>query len=666
MIHFAWLPLLILFLHGYGYAQKSSVSYDEIKNQLSHKSLTDQERVELYLELYNYFNANKPDSAMYYALMAYEKAGEIHYIEGEIKAKTNIGSVYFYQGDYANALQSFITSNDLTEIYIEKNGLDNFSMRQRSKNFNNIGLIYLNQHLFSDAENYLLQSLELDIKLNDQRSLANSYNNLGAVKENQNLYDDALTYYTKSLQIKFALNDSAEIPSTLINIGVIKMNSDAFYEADTCFKRAVLVSTATDNLKDLSLAFINSGDLYYLQDKHEQAISYYDKAAAICEDQSYTYFLSYAYESMAMSYEKLGKYKDAYDYYKRYVKTQELLYTEENAKVISELQTKFETEKKEKEITLLKKDKELQEVALANSKRLLIISIVGLILVSGFIFYLILSVKQKKKINKEIQLKNKKLEIAYRMVEEKKQEIIDSINYAKRIQSAILPPKKYFDTYLPDNFILYQPKDIVAGDFYWLEYKNNKVLFAAADCTGHGVPGAMVSVICNNGLNRSVREHNITDPGKILDKTTEIVIQEFEKSDDEVKDGMDISLCVLENNNLYWAGANNPLFIVRKGTLIEYTANRQPIGKYAGTSPFDSHTITLEKEDMIYIFTDGFQDQFGGEKGKKFMVKKFKELLIQLSSLPLIQQKEQLMEAFVSWKGDNEQIDDVCIIGVRF
>ena len=158
-------------------------------------------------------------------------------------------------------------------------------------------------------------------------------------------------------------------------------------------------------------------------------------------------------------------------------------------------------------------------------------------------------------------------------VESKNKEITDSITYAKRIQSAILPPEKVVKESLEDSFILYKPKDIVAGDFYWLEQKNGKVLFAAADCTGHGVPGAMVSVVCNNALNRSVREHGLTDPGKILDKTREIVIEEFEKSDEEVNDGMDIAICSLEGNSLQYAGAHNPLWVIRNGAILETKAN---------------------------------------------------------------------------------------------
>jgi len=254
-------------------------------------------------------------------------------------------------------------------------------------------------------------------------------------------------------------------------------------------------------------------------------------------------------------------------------------------------------------------------------------------------------------------------------VDEKNQEITDSINYAKRIQGAILPSDELIIEALPEPFVLYLPKDIVAGDFYWLEKVGKEVLFAAADCTGHGVPGAMVSVVCNNALNRSVREYGLIEPGTILNKTREIVIDEFSKSAEEIKDGMDISLCSLniESGMLNWSGANNPLWVIKKDAeqIIEIKPNKEPIGKYDHKTSFVNHEIQLDKGDTIYLFTDGFADQFGGEKGKKLKSKSFKKMLLAIQDKSLQEQSDYLFERFENWKGNIEQIDDVCIIGVR-
>lgn len=266
---------------------------------------------------------------------------------------------------------------------------------------------------------------------------------------------------------------------------------------------------------------------------------------------------------------------------------------------------------------------------------------------------------------KEVSAEKEKVSSAYASLEEKNQEILDSIAYAKRIQSAILPPETLMSDLLPDNFVLYKPKDVVAGDFYWLEKVEDTVLVAAADCTGHGVPGAMVSVICNGALNRSVREFGLTEPGKILDKAREIVIQEFEKSEEDVKDGMDIALCAIKGKNLYYSGANNPLWILRNGEIIETKADKQPIGKFEAAQAFTTHETTLQKGDTVYIFTDGYVDQFGGDRGKKFKAKSLKDLLIGMQDKSLNEQKLALNQQFEIWRGVLEQVDDVCIIGIR-
>jgi sigma-B regulation protein RsbU (phosphoserine phosphatase) len=275
------------------------------------------------------------------------------------------------------------------------------------------------------------------------------------------------------------------------------------------------------------------------------------------------------------------------------------------------------------------------------------------------------------------------------IVEEKQKEIIDSINYAKRLQDAILPPKKLIDDHLKENFVLFKPKDIVAGDFYWAEKIGNHFFIAAADCTGHGVPGAMVSVVCSNALNRSVKEFGMLEPGKILDKTTDLVLETFEKSDEDVKDGMDISLLAVtfrartknqsesesenesENESeerviesITWSGANNPLWYIENGEMKELKADKQPIGKSDHRKPFTTHTLPLSLS-AVFLFTDGYADQFGGAKGKKFKYKPFMELLQNHSSLSMEEQKNKLDNAIENWKGDLEQNDDICIIGIK-
>ena len=263
----------------------------------------------------------------------------------------------------------------------------------------------------------------------------------------------------------------------------------------------------------------------------------------------------------------------------------------------------------------------------------------------------------------------KEIEEKHLIIEEKNKEITDSITYAKRIQEAILPPLEFITEHLPDSCVYYQPKDIVAGDFYWAEKVQDVFLIAAADCTGHGVPGALVSVVCSNALNRSVKEFKLTDPGQILDKTREIVLENFSKSKEAIKDGMDISLISVEKNAdtylIKWAGANNPLWYIHANELHELKADKQPIGLADHLKPFVTHILNLDKGDTLYLFTDGYADQFGGPKGKKFKYKQLEELLLSTKQLPLNEQFKSVSQALQTWKGSLEQIDDICIIGIR-
>lgn len=294
----------------------------------------------------------------------------------------------------------------------------------------------------------------------------------------------------------------------------------------------------------------------------------------------------------------------------------------------------------------------------------------------GFFGILLLSVIILRSYN--IQRKNSEL-LLYTNTEIVKQnniiaikndEILDSINYAKRIQNAILPSDVRLKKELSSSFVFYEPKDIVSGDFYWLEKQGDLIMFAAADCTGHGVPGAMVSVMCHNALNRAIKEYGLTAANEILDKTREIVVGEFAESEVSLSDGMDISLIVLNpvTKTISWSGANNPLWIIRKNNPLaieEVKADKQPIGNYLEMKPFTEHILNYEKGDLIYVFSDGYQDQFGGPKGKKLKPSAMRDILLEIQSLTMEEQKDKLIQYFYDWRGQLDTVDDVCFIGVR-
>lgn len=274
-----------------------------------------------------------------------------------------------------------------------------------------------------------------------------------------------------------------------------------------------------------------------------------------------------------------------------------------------------------------------------------------------------LSVNLEKKVDE----RTRELSEEKRKVEEHRKEMIDSITYAKRLQQAILPPVEFIKEHLPNGFVLYKPKDIVAGDFYWMTVIDDTIFIAAADCTGHGVPGAIVSVVCSNALNRTVNEFALRDPGKILDKVTDLVVETFEKSGEQIKDGMDISFLSYNKTTkqIQWSGANNSLWYIQNEKLTEVKADKQPIGKFDNRKPFATNTIANSENTTFYLFTDGLPDQFGGPKGKKFMYKRFENILVENVNLPMDEQKAILEKEFQDWKGDLDQVDDVTVIGLK-
>ncbi len=302
----------------------------------------------------------------------------------------------------------------------------------------------------------------------------------------------------------------------------------------------------------------------------------------------------------------------------------------------------------------------------------------GLLTLSVAIFSILL-IRMRFRLTKKELVARFALEESKHELQEKNTEIVDSINYAKRIQSALIPPKEVFKKILPESFIIFKPKDIVSGDFYWIsELSTTKendaneklVVFSAADCTGHGVPGAFMSLIGLKIFNQSIKQKEVNSPSEALDYLNNQVFKTVNMhSDDDnvIRDGMDVALCSINFKTLMlsFSGAKNPVYIVRNKTLHEIKGDKQPIGSYESLTPFTNHQYQLEQGDMIYIFSDGFADQFGGPKGKKLKYKPFKNMLIENSDKSMEEQERKLVDLFENWKGDIEQLDDVCVIGVR-
>lgn len=528
------------------------------------------------------------------------------------------------------------------------------------------GLTYSRMMKHQKAVDYLLKSVESYKKENMQQKdrMGQTYMLLGDEYLEIKEYDKALSIYEEIISKSSEKNDIRLMFLGTLAKGRAKSLKGENQEAINIHNNMLNIAKekgAGDELmeiiyKELSVDYYNSRDYTNAQKNIKLAIEYSnDNAVAIKYNLEE---LAYKIDSAANFYE--GAYK--HYYYMHILKDK--INKEEVAK--SAAKERFLTElnnvksNQEKENAIAKEEKKKQRVIL-----FFVIGVLCLLAVLASIIFR--SLRQSKKANKIISEQKNETEAQKHLVEEKQKEIIESITYAKRLQEAILPPQEFIDVHIPNNFILYKPKDLVAGDFYWAEKVNDLFFIAAADSTGHGVPGAMVSVVCSNALNRTVKEFKLTETGKILDKTRELVLETFEKSTSDVKDGMDISLLCIDskNKNIFWSGANNPLWYIQDNELKEIKADKQPIGKTEYPKPFTTHQIEYKENTTFYLFTDGFADQFGGPNGKKFKYKQFSDLLFKNKDLLQSEQSMIIDKAFTEWKGNLEQVDDVCVIGIK-
>jgi serine phosphatase RsbU (regulator of sigma subunit)/tetratricopeptide (TPR) repeat protein len=561
-----------------------------------------------------------------------------------------IANIETVKGNVKHAIDIYDKSIRIKKELNDKKGV--------ALSINNIGYLFLQQNEPQKAFSYFKIALNSLKVLNDTVGVGVALGNMGLSMFYLHGVDSSLHYYYLAKKHLENSNSNQYLPSTYNSIGSLLSRKKEYQSANEYYQKSLKISSEINDKLSASRTYGKLATLNNEQGKTKQAVLYGEEGLSLAKKFGSVEAIADLTSILHTIHTKNGNYEKALFYYKEHIKARDTLANVNNARELlkKEMTHIFDTERVKDSIKVVKEQEilEMQHQQEVQKQRMYIyIGLGGLLITIFFASYMYRAFVNKKKLSLDLSAKNKA--------------ITDSISYAKRIQGAILPPIKSFYQFLPNSFILYKPKDIVAGDFYWMEHKDGKVLFAAADCTGHGVPGAMVSVICNNGLNRSVREYNLTDPCKILDKTREIVIQEFEKSEDEVKDGMDIALCSLHNNILQYAGANNPLWIIRSNTteIEEIKATKQPIGKYGNPEPYITHTIELQKGDSIYIFSDGYADQFGGEKGKKFKGANFKKLLLSIQHESMERQKELINEAFENWRGKLEQIDDVCVIGVR-
>jgi serine phosphatase RsbU (regulator of sigma subunit)/Tfp pilus assembly protein PilF len=613
--------------------------------------LFDEEKVEESLKLYR---------------QALKIRQEINDQSGISNSLNNIAYNYEFLGKTKEALSYYFKSLKIREKTNDKSGM--------ASTLNNIALVYGSNGELEKALKFTERSVKLREQLGDKKGISTGYNNLGLIYFRMNKKEEAIKYFEKSLHLRRELKIKSLISTSLSNLAYVYSSFEMYDKSEAFYLEGLAIAKEANDFDNIAHNLMFLVRLKSKTNKLDQALKYAKTLNELVPENSENIKRRQAiYALLSEVYEKKGDFKNAMSYLKLSNAIEDSLSNDENKKAILESQIQYEYDKKASiDSIAFAKETLVKNAQLETRKKqqyyLIVIALVILI----FAFVVLNRFKITKKQNKIISEQKTSVEVAHYKLEEKNKEILDSITYAKRIQSAILPQPKLVKQFLEDSFILYKPKDIVAGDFYWLEVVGDTVMFAAADCTGHGVPGAMVSVVCNNGLNRAVREYKLLQPDEILNKTRELVIEEFEKSDDEVKDGMDISLCAINSktNKLLWAGANNPLWILRRNLenqieIIELKPDKQPIGKYSDAKPFSLHEIQLQKDDVLYVFTDGFQDQFGGVKEKKFRIAQMRALFLSLFHKSMEEQRKIIDETFESWKGKLDQVDDVCVIGVK-
>lgn len=585
------------------------------------------------------------------------------------------------------------------------------------------GTIHMDLGNYPIAMDYMLKSATLYAELNDKRGQAIAAGNLGILYTRRGEYRKALACYfidyhcfkgtAKGGYISSCINIASSYQQLKMCDSSMVFNLEALNspEIDSLQKSSVFNCMAKCNSDkgDLKTArayalrainCVDSTKKYYLAESYmvlgliearsrnfPAAIAFVNKAIVFSKEIGVKEFEKNAYSTLVDIYEMQGNPLKALENYRLYTTLKDSLINQENEHSMSFMEARFESEKKEKEIELLNKDKKLNEEKLRQDQILIQAFIYGGIVLVLALSFAIYAFVNKRKANKKLVALNTEVHKQKNQLLEKNQAITDSIQYAKRIQTALLTSEQYIKKLVPDFFIIYQPKDIVSGDFYWVYHQDNKMYFMCADCTGHGVPGAFMSLLGINFLNEIIIEKKISNPAAALNELRkEIILSLNREGGEETKDGMDCTLCAIDINTgaIEVAAANNPVWIVRppagglqkdeKGNfkmapgfkMTEVKPDKMPVGKSPkDNTPFTPKNYQLKKGDCIYMFSDGFPDQFGGPKGKKMKYKLLKETILVNCHLSMIEQKAALQKCFANWKGTHEQVDDVLVLGIK-
>jgi serine phosphatase RsbU (regulator of sigma subunit) len=579
---------------------------------------------------------------------------------GEATALYCIGTVFENQAKYDSALKYYFEAQTISEAIPDE--------RLIAYGKSSLANVYFIMKNYPKAMEYYRAAVALFEAAGNKYGSLKMYISLGQTAAEMDSTETAIDYYDKALKISVnieSLNDEAFINYAMAQL--LEYQGD-LESARPKYEKACNIYKSIDSKDNIVLALVALARLKNLSYEFRAAEKYLEEAEKIAKEINSVGSGVDIYRELSMSYTGLNDFKKAFYYLNRYTELKDSLMNVEKQKQILELQTQYETDKKEKENEILRKDRKILQTT-RNSL------IIGALLLAIIIIVVLRSLTIKKRDNRILKEQKDEINRQKEIVESQKTSITDSIKYARRIQSAMLTPDESVNQYLANSFVLYLPRDIVSGDFYWLRKLNdNMVLVCVADCTGHGVPGAFMSMLGMSLLNDiiSVKHtliiNNEFRPSDILNELRERVKSSLRQTgkEGEARDGMDLSMCLVDREAgvLSYSGANNSVYIVTNGTLTELKATRNPIGIYLNEISFSDHVLEVIPDSIVYMFSDGYSDQIGKE-GAKFLSKNFKRLLAEISSGSPSEIREILHKRHLDWRDGEEQVDDILVLGFR-